>query len=316
MNELLERDKRKKGANIGEVNVVEKIKKDSLKVNDNSPVTKQPWQALKQFTAARIGLGRAGISVPTEHLLAFQLNHAQAQDAVHEPLNVSVLLNDIETKLNAIGLPKASLVIRSQVTDRMHYLQRPDLGRRLDDQSVDELKKHQAPKDNPYDLAIVLVDGLSSLAIQKNAPPLIKLLLQRLAQQPLVTPGNAICHLAPLVVVQQGRVAVGDEVAQCLNAKSVLVMVGERPGLSSPDSLGMYLTWAPKVGLTDESRNCISNIRPAGLEYTQALNKLWYLLSESHQRKLSGVNLKESAKEQTGMDLLKSSKTIRNFLIS
>ena len=313
MHDLLEREKSKEGDSIGGVNVVEKNK---LKTQCDSSVTKQPWQGLSKFTAARIGLGRAGISLPTEHLLAFQLSHAQAQDAVHEPLDVCVLLNDIEAESNILGLRESSLVLHSQVTNRMHYLQRPDLGRRLNAQSVSELKKHQAAKDNPYDLAIVLVDGLSSLAIQKNAPPLIKLLHQRLAQEPLMTQDNAICHVAPLVVVQQGRVAVGDEVAQCLNAKSVLVMIGERPGLSSPDSLGMYLTWAPKVGLTDESRNCISNVRTAGLEFKEALNKLWYLLQESHQRKLSGVHLKESANRSTDVNSINHKKEAKNFLIS
>lgn len=313
MHDLLERENSKEGASVDGVNVVEKNK---LRKDHSSSVTKQPWQGLNKFTAARIGLGRAGISVPTEHLLAFQLSHAQAQDAVHEPLNASELLSDIKLKLNANGFSGTGLLVHSQATDRMHYLQRPDLGRRLTEQSVSDLKKHQAPKDKPYDLAIVLVDGLSSLAIQKNAPPIIELLHQRLAQEPLMTQDNSICHVAPLVVVQQGRVAVGDEVAQCLNAKSVLVLIGERPGLSSPDSLGMYLTWAPKVGLTDESRNCISNVRPAGLDYKAALHKLWYLLSESHQRKLSGITLKESAIKQASVEFIEGDKNTKNFLVS
>ncbi len=300
------------GVEGGDVTSEKKVQESRSDTPANSYVTKQPWQALNKYTAARIGLGRAGISVPTEHLLAFQLSHAQAQDAVHEPLNVGQLIHDIKGTFNTSNLNEPVLLLHSQVKDRAHYLQRPDLGRRLDDQSLNELKQYQAPQDKPYELAIVLVDGLSSLAIQKNAPELIELLHQRLVQEPLLTANESVCHLAPLVVVQQGRVAIGDEVAQCLNAKSVLVLIGERPGLSSPDSLGMYLTWAPKVGLTDDSRNCISNVRPDGLNYDEAINKLWYLLTESHQRKISGVNLKERASAGS----IEKIQDVKNFLIS
>lgn len=283
------------------------------------------WHVLRQYTAARIGLGRAGISVPTKHLLDFQLAHAQAQDAVHLPLNIEQLKDDIE-RLKAeveqaykTGNPSAKhlLAVHSQVNDRAHYLQRPDLGRRLDADSADLLKRSAAPAEEPYDLAIVIVDGLSSFAIQKNAPPLLQLLTQRLAQQPLSENKGGTCRLAPIVIVQQGRVAIGDEVGELLNAKSVLVFIGERPGLSSPDSLGLYLTWGPKVGLTDESRNCISNVRPQGLVYQEAVNKVYYLLSQAHQRKLTGVNLKERSQQIEG-SLLEDGKEQgnKNFLIS
>jgi len=283
------------------------------------------WHVLRQYTAARIGLGRAGISVPTKHLLDFQLAHAQAQDAVHLPLNIEQLKDDIERLKTDIEQPyKAddasaihSLAVHSQVNDRAHYLQRPDLGRRLDADSADLLKRSAAPAEEPYDLAIVIIDGLSSFAIQKNAPPLLQLLTQRLTQQPLSDDKDETCRLAPIVIVQQGRVAIGDEVGELLNAKSVLVFVGERPGLSSPDSLGLYLTWGPKVGLTDESRNCISNVRPQGLVYQEAVNKVYYLLSQAHQRKLTGVNLKERSQQIEG-SLLEDGKEQRNknFLIS
>lgn len=263
------------------------------------------WHILREYTAARIGLGRAGISVPTKHLLAFQLAHAQAQDAVHLPLDVKQLINEIES-------PSECLSVHSQVSDRAHYLQRPDLGRRLSSESADLLKQYAAPQDEAYDLAIVIVDGLSSFAIQKNAAPLFSALSQRLVNQPLSADLSSSCRLAPIVIVQQGRVAIGDEVGEILNAKSVLVFIGERPGLSSPDSLGLYLTWAPKVGLTDESRNCISNVRPEGLVYQEAVNKVFYLLSQAHQRKLSGINLKERSQE-TDDPLLENDK---NFLIS
>jgi ethanolamine ammonia-lyase small subunit len=266
------------------------------------------WHVLREYTAARIGLGRAGISVPTKHLLDFQLAHAQAQDAVHVPLDTQKLTSDIELPF---------VMAHSQVTDRSHYLQRPDLGRRLNSESVVALKQHVAGDGEPYDLAIVIVDGLSSFAIQKNAAPLLQQLTQRLSVQALSKtsePSEAagICRLAPIVIVEQGRVAIGDEVGGLLNAKSVLVFIGERPGLSSPDSLGLYLTWAPKVGLTDESRNCISNVRPEGLVYPEAVNKIFYLLSEAHQRQLTGVNLKERSQE-TENPLLQDDK---NFLIS
>jgi ethanolamine ammonia-lyase small subunit len=285
-------------------------KNDQENVLDKKPAhtVDNPWHVLRQYTAARIGLGRAGISVPTKHLLAFQLAHAQAQDAVHLPLDTEQLVTDIEAHC---------LKVHSQVNDRSQYLQRPDLGRRLNTESIELLKKSTAPSDDPYDLAIVIVDGLSSFAIQQNAAPLLKILTQRLTQQTLLKDEERTFRLAPVVIVQQGRVAIGDEVGEMLNAKSVLVFIGERPGLSSPDSLGLYLTWSPKVGLTDESRNCISNVRPQGLVYQEAVNKVFYLLSEAHQRKLTGVNLKERSSEADD-SLLQNSKAQddKNFLLS
>lgn len=285
-------------------------KNDQENVLDKKPAhtVDNPWHVLRQYTAARIGLGRAGISVPTKHLLAFQLAHAQAQDAVHLPLDSEQLVTDIEAHC---------LKVHSQVNDRSQYLQRPDLGRRLNTESIELLKISTAPSDDPYDLAIVIVDGLSSFAIQKNAAPLLKILSQRLAQQTLLIDEERTFRLAPIVIVQQGRVAIGDEVGEMLNAKSVLVFIGERPGLSSPDSLGLYLTWSPKVGLTDESRNCISNVRPQGLVYQEAVNKVFYLLSEAHQRKLTGVNLKERSSEADD-SLLQNNKAQddKNFLLS
>jgi ethanolamine ammonia-lyase small subunit len=277
-----------------------------------------PWHVLRQYTAARIGLGRAGISVPTKHLLDFQLAHAQAQDAVHFPLDTHKLISDIQAQTeDSAFIAMQTLTVHSQVNDRAHYLQRPDLGRRLSPDSVEQLKQSTAPCDEPYDLAIVIVDGLSTYAIQKNAAPLLQILTQRLAQQTLSKDEDSICRLAPIVIVQQGRVAIGDEVGELLNAKSVLVFIGERPGLSSPDSLGLYLTWAPKVGLTDESRNCISNVRPQGLVYQEAANKVFYLLREAHQRKLTGVHLKERSQDADNL-LLQNEKiqSEKNFLLS
>ena len=268
------------------------------------------WHVLREYTAARIGLGRAGISVPTKHLLAFQLAHAQAQDAVHLPLDVGQLKAEVEPEYECIS-------VHSQVNDRAHYLQRPDLGRRLNSESVERLKQYSAPEGDAYDLAIVIVDGLSSFAIQKNAAPLLNELSQCLISQPLSNAMPSSCRLAPIAIVEQGRVAIGDEVGEILNAKSVLVFIGERPGLSSPDSLGLYLTWAPKVGLTDESRNCISNVRPEGLVYEDAVNKVFYLLSEAHKRQLTGVNLKDRSQEVVPqLSELEIQQEGKNFLLS
>jgi ethanolamine ammonia-lyase small subunit len=294
-----------------EEKIEEEISTKGAHTVDNS------WHVLRQYTAARIGLGRAGISVPTKHLLDFQLAHAQAQDAVHLPLDSEQLVTDIETQRESSNaIPMQTLIVHSQVNDRSHYLQRPDLGRRLSTDSAKLLKQSTAPSDDPYDLAIVIVDGLSSFAIQKNAAPLLQILTQRLAQQSLLKDKEGICRLAPIVIVQQGRVAIGDEVGELLNAKSVLVFIGERPGLSSPDSLGLYLTWAPKVGLTDESRNCISNVRPQGLVYQEAVNKVFYLLSEAHQRKLTGINLKERSQDDNSLLPGGEIQSDKNFLLS
>jgi ethanolamine ammonia-lyase small subunit len=242
------------------------------------PVIRNPWGQLRQFTAARIALGRSGASLPTQPHLAFQLAHARARDAVHQALDVPQLLADVE----AAGVSKRGkpLVLHSQVADRLQYLQRPDLGRRLDDASRQQVQAAA----RPCDIAIVLVDGLSSLAVAQNAVPFLSALHRLLGTTAL---------LAPLVIARQGRVAIGDEVGELLGAKLVLLLIGERPGLSSPDSMGAYLTWAPRVGLSDAARNCISNIRPEGLPCEEAAYKVHYLLREMQARQLSGVGLKD-----------------------
>lgn len=239
------------------------------------PVTDNPWHALRQFTAARIALGRAGVSQPTSSQLDFQLAHAQARDAVHRALDVAALAAELATLPNLAP----ALILHSAAPDRATYLQRPDLGRQLDAPS------RAAVAAQPCDLALVIADGLSALAIAQNVVPFLTVLLARLQQDSWT--------IAAPVIVSQGRVAVGDEVAQLLQARAVVVLVGERPGLSSPDSMGLYLTWAPQVGLTDASRNCISNVRPAGMDYAAAAHTLHYLLSEARRRGLSGVALKD-----------------------
>ena len=250
-----------------------------------SPVTANPWETLRRFTDARIALGRAGVSLPTSAHLAFQLAHAQARDAVLVSLDAPGLART----LNAVLGEKPCLSLHSAAADRTVYLQRPDKGRRLDEASRASLealgRSGPAPCTRPYDLAFVVVDGLSALAVAQNAAPFLGVLQRRIAAEDW--------SVAPLCIVSQGRVAIGDEVGELLGARAVVVLIGERPGLSSPDSMGLYLTWMPRVGLRDDSRNCISNVRPAGLRFEDAAYKLHYLLTQARQRQLSGVGLKD-----------------------
>jgi ethanolamine ammonia-lyase small subunit len=300
----------------------------------DKPVTSNPWQSLRRFTAARIALGRSGVSQPTAPQLAFQLAHARARDAVHLTLDQAALA---EALAMVCGLRCVSL--HSAAQDRNVYLQRPDLGRKLDDASRATLAALRLDASPPltavaaaaanattsnaatatatatsatatsaitaarYDVALVVADGLSALAIEQNAAPFLRALMARLSAEQW--------RLAPITLVQQGRVAIGDEIADLLDAQIVVVLIGERPGLSSPDSMGLYLTWAPRPGLTDASRNCISNVRAEGLTCEAAAFKLHYLLSESRRRQLSGVALKdETASESANLEAPR-----RNFLL-
>ena len=222
---------------------------------------------LRDFTTARVGLGRAGDSLPTRELLDFQLAHARARDAVHARLDTALLAREMS---------RECWTVHSAAADRGEFLKRPDLGRRLSEASREALAKHAAR----YDSVFVIADGLSALAVHRHAIPLLDAL------------GSSN---APVVIAEQGRVALGDEIAQVLGADMAVVLIGERPGLSSPDSLGVYLTWRPRPGVTDADRNCISNIRADGLSYPAAAHKLRFLINEAKARKLSGVRLKESA---------------------
>ncbi|MFN3886358.1 MAG: ethanolamine ammonia-lyase subunit EutC [Aquabacterium sp.] len=268
-----------------------------------------PWAALRHFTAARIGLGRAGVSQPTQPQLAFQLAHAQARDAVHLALDLDALQQALAS------LKLGCLRLHSAATDRDTYLQRPDLGRRLDAASRAQLTERRdaggsratagadAPTARPYDLAFVVADGLSALAIGSHALPFLQRMVPRLRDEGW--------RIAPIALVEQGRVAVADEVGELLGARLVVILIGERPGLSSPDSMGLYMTWMPRVGLTDASRNCISNVRPAGLPYDEAADKLHWLLTEARRRELTGVGLKdETAQPADALGL-----GARNFLL-
>ncbi len=231
-----------------------------------------PWARLRQATRARIGLGRCGAGLPTAALLDFQIDHARARDAVHAALDPSVLSDELALT--------ETLIVHSRAVDRTIYLQRPDLGRRLASSSESVLSP------GPYDLACVFGDGLSATAVHRHAPPLLGALVPRLAGW----------RLAPVVIASQARVALGDEIGARLEAELVLVLIGERPGLSSPDSLGAYLTYAPRPGRLDSERNCVSNIRqPDGLGYDAAADKLVWLMTESRRRKLTGIGLKDDA---------------------
>jgi ethanolamine ammonia-lyase small subunit len=231
-------------------------------------------RSLRDFTPARVDLGRTGHSLLTSELLDFQLAHAKARDAVHLPLDVNSLVIELKQK----NIPCVGLA--SEANDRSIYLHRPDLGRRLNAASRARL----APLKSNYDAAFVIADGLSALAVHRHALPLLEVVLAQLDWV-----------IAPVTIVVQGRVAIGDEIGELLGAKLAVVLIGERPGLSSPDSLGIYLTWQPRPGRTDAERNCISNIRAEGLSYELAAHKLLFLMNESRRLKLSGVQLKERA---------------------
>ncbi len=268
-------------------------------------VIADPWQQLRRYTDARIALGRAGASLPTGAHLAFQLAHARARDAVHHPLDVALLTAALR---DAGALPPAGVVepaLVSAAGDRATYLQRPDLGRRLDDASRAALAAHRPADGSRRGLAIVIADGLSALAVERQAAPVLAAALPRLAADGVT--------FAPLVIVAQGRVAIGDEIGDALGAECVVVLIGERPGLSSPDSMGLYLTWHPRAGLDDASRNCISNVRPAGLQADAAAAKLAYLVGEARRRGVSGVALKD---ESTAAELAGAGRPQDNFLLA
>jgi ethanolamine ammonia-lyase small subunit len=234
---------------------------------------------LRTLTPARVGLGRTGASQLTRDLLDFQRAHAQARDAIHARLESAALVAEIESSIR----PEV-LRLHSAAVSRSEYLQRPDLGRKLDEASRALLASQPTDK---VDLALVIADGLSALAVERHAAPLLDELLPKLAHW----------WLAPICIVEQGRVAIGDEIGQVLNAELVVVLIGERPGLSSPDSLGAYITFEPRPGRTDAERNCISNIRAEGLSYQQAAAQLALYLNEARRRRLTGVALKIEHRE-------------------
>lgn len=233
---------------------------------------------LKQFTAARIGIGRAGTSIPLKQSLELKLAHAHARDSVYSELDTDKLSSD----LKQFDLPV--LLLHSEAASREMYLQRPDLGRQLNETSVRMLKDYL---HNKTDIAIVIADGLSATAVNHHSISLLKILIPELQSTGL--------KVGPLSLVKQGRVAIADDIGVHLKAKLSLILIGERPGLSSADSMGCYITYNPKSGLTDESRNCVSNIRPHGLTFKSASKKIFYLIQQAFRHKLSGVGLKDNA---------------------
>lgn len=237
-----------------------------------------PWAALRRHTAARIALGRAGVSLPTAEWLRFSLAHALARDAVHLPFDSAALAADLQHH----GFETVAL--ESAAPDRATYLRRPDLGRRLSARSAALLP---ALAGGGCELAVVVGDGLSARAVHAQALPLLRELRPRLEAQ-----GQAQGTVA---LVQQCRVALGDEVGALLDARAVLVLIGERPGLSSPDSLGAYLSWAPRVGLADAQRNCVSNIRSEGLGWAEAAHKIAWLLDAARRQGATGITLKDES---------------------
>lgn len=241
-------------------------------------VTADVWSALRSATSARIALGRAGGSLPTPEWLNFKSAHAAAREAVHCEFDAERLA----TQITQLGVP--TTIVNSAAVDRMTYLQRPDWGRRLDDRSHVELHE-LAARGNPSELAIIVSDGLSALAVHRQVPPLLAALLPRLQ--------SAGWQIAPIVVARFGRVALQDEIGQVLGAQLALSLIGERPGLGSPDSLGAYLVYGPQSGNTDANRNCVSNIRPEGLSFAAAAETIHYLLTAARRRRLSGVGLKD-----------------------
>jgi len=242
-----------------------------------SETPRDPWAPLARLTPARIASGRAGSSLPTGAHLAFQLAHAQARDAVHHAAN----LHEVAARLTRAGLETA--LVESAVGDRTTYLRRPDLGRRLSETGRQTVAALARP--NETDLALVIADGLSGFAVERHAAPLAELVAGRLRGEGW--------SLSPIVLVRQGRVAIGDEIGGLLGARLVALLIGERPGLSSPDSLGAYLTFEPRLGRTDAERNCVSNIRAEGLPVAVAAEKMIWLLREARRRRLTGVGLKE-----------------------
>lgn len=244
----------------------------------NTPITPDRWNKLQAATPARIALGRAGGSLPTHEWLRFKSAHAAARDAVHNEFHA----HELAATLSSLGL--ATVVVDSAASDRLTFLQRPDLGRRLDERSR-HLLGEMSVATEPCDVAVIVSDGLSALAVERHAASLLTLLIRKLVAD------NR--RVAPIVVARFGRVALQDEIGQLLKSQIALMLIGERPGLGSPDSLGAYLVYAPKSGNTDANRNCVSNIRPEGLPIDTAADTLHYLVSESLRRRLSGVGLKD-----------------------
>jgi ethanolamine ammonia-lyase small subunit len=238
-------------------------------------VPDDPWKKLRGFTRARIGLGRCGDSLPTEALLRLELDHIYARAAIYRNVDFAAVASQLGTD--------RLLQVHSAAADRVTYVRRPDLGRRLNDRSRTLLQNQYAPV--PWDVVFVIADGLSSVAVNDHAAATLVTCMRRLSGW----------TLAPIILATGARVALGDEISVLLNADLCVVLIGERPGLSVANSLGIYLTWRPRIGHRDADRNCVSNIHADGLSYNEAADKVFWLLSQARQRRLTGIALKEGA---------------------
>ena len=241
-------------------------------ISKNNYFQKDPWQELRSLSRARIALGNTGGSLPTKEVLNFQEDHAFTKDAIYSDLKIE----ELKRALGEFDLPV--FLFDTKVSDRKEYLKRPDLGKKLADPK-------SSGKNNDFDILFILTDGLAADAINERAIPLLQEILPKLK----------VNYNIGLCLVKYGRVAISDEIASTLKTTFTVVLIGERPGLSSPKSLGIYTTYEPKPGTTDERRNCISNIHENGLSIEKASDLLQYFIEESFRRKLSGVKLKSGS---------------------
>lgn len=262
----------------------------TTKPQPHPPPLSDPWVALRQHTNARIALGRVGTSLPTTEVLRFGVAHAMARDAIHTPLDGV----ELAASLQADGWH--TLEAHSQAPTRADYLLRPDRGRRLSPASLHALQTLRLPA---FDLLLVLGDGLSPVGVQRHAQPLLHALRTSLSRLPSPRSPTSPLRLGPVVVARQARVALGDDIAQALRAPMVAVLIGERPGLSSPDSVGIYLTLHPQVGCHDAQRNCISNVRPEGQDFATAARRLAWLVRQAHRLGTTGIDLKDESDLET-----------------
>ena len=243
-------------------------------------------ESLQQYTAARVSLGHVGPAIPLGEQLRFQLDHALARDAVHAQLDVTTMMQGLQQRqMECLSLRSA--VADGSGHDRQLYLRRPDLGRTLHHESRQTLLRSSARPATGPGVVIVIADGLSALAVDRHALLLLDALIDRIL--PLDQ-----WNVGPVCVVSQGRVAIGDEIGDLLNAKISIMLIGERPGLSASDSLGVYITWNPRPGRTDAERNCISNIRHEGLSYTDAAQRIAFYMDGAKQLHATGIALKEN----------------------
>ena len=255
----------------------------------STPATQTPTLAdvLRRHTPARVGLGRSGPAIPTSAQLHFQLDHALARDAVHAQLDVPALQQALKQRnIDTLTLQSAVTADPSQ-NPRQLYLLRPDLGRKLHPDSARSLQQLSATTTEKPDIIFIIADGLSALAVERHALPLLDAAIN------LLTPNQGL--IGPICIVTQARVAIGDEIGQLLHTQLTVTLIGERPGLSAPDSLGVYITWQPRPGRTDAERNCISNIRHEGLSYAEAAHRILFYINGAKQLQATGIALKESA---------------------